>query len=317
MAQMDRLFALSPSKIGVSYLAFGGLWILLSDRLVLALARTPGAAARLQTVKGWAFVLLSAVLIVGLTRTREQQLDTSQQRLLRASQELQVLHRIFRHNIRNDLNVIQGYAELVRSKLDEAGPAADLRTISRTADRIVRMSNKLRVIERTEFDVTHDTTVDVAALVRDERDRLLDRHPGVTVDVDGPAEAEVVGDQSLAYVVRELLENAVEHRADGTDAPHIAVDVDSALTDVTVRVTDDGPGIPEGELEAISRGRESPLEHGSGIGLWLVTWLTRLYDGRVEFEATGDGTVATVYFNPASPLEQLANQSPIGAVASA
>jgi len=43
----------------------------------------------------------------------------------------------------------------------------------------------------------------------------------------------------------------------------------------------------------IERGGETALEHGSGIGLWIVTWCVRTLGGDLEFETT-EGTTATV-----------------------
>jgi signal transduction histidine kinase len=58
---------------------------------------------------------------------------------------------------------------------------------------------------------------------------------------------------------------------------------------VTVTVADDGPGIPETERRVVGNGSETPLDHASGLGLWLVTWITRDSGGEVVFEAPEDG----------------------------
>ncbi|MGD8495354.1 MAG: HD domain-containing phosphohydrolase [Gemmatimonadales bacterium] len=50
-------------RMALSYLVFGVLWILVSDRVLLWLAPDPRLHAELQTVKGWAFVLFTAMFI--------------------------------------------------------------------------------------------------------------------------------------------------------------------------------------------------------------------------------------------------------------
>jgi signal transduction histidine kinase len=59
---------------------------------------------------------------------------------------------------------------------------------------------------------------------------------------------------------------------------------------VTVRVEDDGPGIPDDELGVVTEGEETPLKHGSGLGLWIVQWGCRWLGPDPEFEVTEKGT---------------------------
>lgn len=58
----------SALRVAALYLLFGGLWILVSDRVLGLLAGSPDAYQQWQTYKGWAFVLVSAGLIWALVR---------------------------------------------------------------------------------------------------------------------------------------------------------------------------------------------------------------------------------------------------------
>jgi len=53
---------------------------------------------------------------------------------------------------------------------------------------------------------------------------------------------------------------------------------------VTITVADDGPGIPEKERAVLAQGRETPFDHTSGLGLWLVTWIVGDSGGEIDFE---------------------------------
>ncbi|MEP0806690.1 MAG: PAS domain-containing sensor histidine kinase [Chloroflexota bacterium] len=55
-------------RVALLYLLFGGLWILLSDRLLAALVTDNSLLTQLQTYKGWAFVAISALVIFLLLR---------------------------------------------------------------------------------------------------------------------------------------------------------------------------------------------------------------------------------------------------------
>lgn len=57
---------LEPLKIALVYCCIAGSWILLSDWILLFVARDVGQLSYLQTVKGWVFVLVSAMLLYWL-----------------------------------------------------------------------------------------------------------------------------------------------------------------------------------------------------------------------------------------------------------
>ncbi|WP_197409880.1 ATP-binding protein, partial [Haloferax profundi] len=62
-----------------------------------------------------------------------------------------------------------------------------------------------------------------------------------------------------------------------------------------IHVTDNGPGIPDTELTVLESGTETPLQHISGLGLWLVHWIIDRSNGRLRFaENQPRGTVAIV-----------------------
>jgi len=55
-------------RIALLYALFGGLWIILSDRLLAMFITDVSLLTKLQTYKGWAFVIISALLIYALLR---------------------------------------------------------------------------------------------------------------------------------------------------------------------------------------------------------------------------------------------------------
>lgn len=91
------LFRLRPEAwIALSYLAFGALWILFSDRFVESLAFSPETLTRLQTYKGWLFVSASALFIFGLLRAAFQKERETQETLRRQQAELEQTERQYR-----------------------------------------------------------------------------------------------------------------------------------------------------------------------------------------------------------------------------
>ena len=94
----------------------------------------------------------------------------------------------------------------------------------------------------------------------------------------------------LRLLVSNLLENALEH---GGDEQRVSVRAVRTNGEIAIEIEDGGDGIPEGELTPLRDGEETPLKHGSGIGLWIVHWSAEILGCRLEFD-TENGTKVTV-----------------------
>ncbi|MDH5019996.1 sensor histidine kinase [Halobacterium rubrum] len=219
-------------------------------------------------------------------------------------QRLRVLNRVLRHDTRNALNVVLGRTDRLAAQVDESDVEEDMTAVREAAESLLDTSEKAR---RLEDALARDDAgaEPVDDLVGHEVTAVRKEHPDATITVSGSADALV--DERLRLPVHELLMNAVEHTtsatetvADGSqprgdggnggehaggDSPRVEVSVSS--DPLTVRVSDDGPGIPENERRALSGVEETPLQHGSGVGLWLVYWVVSQTGGAVEV-ADGD-----------------------------
>jgi signal transduction histidine kinase len=79
--------------------------------------------------------------------------------------------------------------------------------------------------------------------------------------------------------------------------PDIEITVRNGETPGTVRIeiADNGPGIPDAEWDIVTESTETPLEHASGIGLWILYWSVTALGGTVErAENEPRGTVLTL-----------------------
>lgn len=79
MRKSQRTAQHIPLKIAGIYTLLGALWILLSDRTLVVLVRDPDLISRLQTYKGWFYVLVTAIILYLLirhhTKTLKSQFD--------------------------------------------------------------------------------------------------------------------------------------------------------------------------------------------------------------------------------------------------
>lgn len=205
---------------------------------------------------------------------------------------LEVLNRVLRHNLRNDLTVVLGLADELRERTDDETHRDLLERLLRKAEQIASLSDRARQIERSVRREDADTSpLDVTESAESVARQYATEY-ATPIDISVPETPVMAADGRLGRVVGELIENSLEHAG---EAPTVSVTVDPSPETVSVTVTDDGPGIPDHELDVLT-GNEpiTQLSHGSGLGLWLVIWVTESYGGTVRFENTAGGASVTL-----------------------
>nr|WP_314545446.1 ATP-binding protein [uncultured Massilia sp.] len=194
------------------------------------------------------------------------------------------------HELRTPLSVMQAQAEVAlhASGADEKDKA--LRCVQQGARRTARLAEQLLDLARLDgMDVIDRTgAIDVSELVTHivREHAYYAAHRGCVLDM-AAAPALAAGDiDELAILLRNLVDNAVRFAGAGG---HVVVACGSAADGAWVAVTDDGPGVPEHERDAIfQRFYRLPGNdgRGSGIGLSLVAAIARLHGARI---VTGEG----------------------------
>ena len=206
--------------------------------------------------------------------------------------QLDVLNRVLRHNLRNEMNVVYGYA----SQLDD-GDAVD--RIQEKAMTMVELGDKAREIDRMLDEGDTGDPVELGDVVEIEVDRARDAFPAVTFDLDCP-DADRRVPRTIGPVLRNLVENAAKHN-EGPD-PTVSVEVWFEGETAVIDVRDDGPGIPESERAVLRTGEETPLNHSTGLGLWLVNWGVQTMGGTVTVQSDpGEGSLVRVEVPVAEP----------------
>ncbi|MFP4218228.1 MAG: PAS domain S-box protein, partial [Salinarchaeum sp.] len=206
----------------------------------------------------------------------------------RQRRQLGVMHRVIRHNMRNDLTKVRGWAEMLAETTDPEQRAVTLKTIGEVLDKWSRMTEQMRKIQRIlQADREQETLVDPATLLDRLADAVTEEYPEATVET---TDLEAGGTQIPALVgeaVTELLENAIA--ASPTQTVTAACRRPSADW-LEVIISDDGPGLPEMEARVLETGEETPLNHGEGLGLWLVRTAVTQVGGDVAVDVYPDGT---------------------------
>lgn len=211
-------------------------------------------------------------------------------------QQLAVLNRVLRHNLRNETTVIMGYAETLEAAVDAPERADQARTITAASKRLNAIAEKVRSFEDVQGRVRQPEPLVLDDLVADVVQTQTATHSeaSITWTVE-PAVSRLRTDPvALSLLLGNLVENAVLH-SDSTD-PAVRITASEpaeANAEVRVEVRDSNDRIPEHEVETLRSGEETPLQHGQGIGLWISYWCTRKLRGELTFEYD-EGNVVSV-----------------------
>ncbi len=196
------------------------------------------------------------------------------------TRQLRVIDNVLRHNLRNDLTVVRGLAEQIRSEADgDLADAAD--RIHTQATKLITTGEKSRAITDLLTEDPTPATIDVAASVRSVAEEVADSEPDARIDVEAPDSAVAETTFRIPKAIEELARNAIVHN--DREEPSVAFRVGITGESVTISVVDDGPGIPEMDRDVLLTGQAiDDLYHGSGLGLWLVYWIVKRSNGSVD-----------------------------------
>ncbi|WP_277553925.1 sensor histidine kinase [Halobaculum limi] len=213
--------------------------------------------------------------------------------------QLAVLGRVLRHNLRNEMNVVQGFAAEIGRRSTDADIVSQANHIETASTRLLSLSETARRAQTalgsdTAYQRTHpaDVIEDSVEVLGTEAD-----DPTLSVSVDDCDDVHV--SDNFAVAVAQLIENAFVHG----DVP-VTCSVSQSDGRVYFRVCDAGSGIPDHEWDIVTGEPDiTQLRHGSGLGLWLVRWITDNHSGSLFRDTTDAGESVVGIWVPTSPAE--------------
>ncbi len=238
--------------------------------------------------------------IVGHEET-DRKLQAVQQDLVQANR-LAILGQVaagVAHEINQPVATIRAYADnskvfLERGKTENA--VENLGLIASLTERIGAITEDLKALSRKGRSeavpvALQDVFDGALMLVRSRFAGRLD-----TLTIFPPSEGlNVMGSRlRLEQVFINLILNALE-AVDGQADAHITVTTEVAGERVAIRVSDNGPGVPEKILAAMFEPFNSSKERGLGLGLVISKDIVSDYGGRIEVESAPGHTCFTVF----------------------
>jgi PAS domain S-box-containing protein len=197
-------------------------------------------------------------------------------------EQLGVLDRVLRHNLRNDMNVIRGQAETIQAKTsNEIAGAA--RVIMDKSDELIGLAEKERQITNLLREPPTQEAIDVCNRLQQIISRVESKHPEAKISVDCPEERTIKATSEFDQAITEIVTNAIVHN--DSPSPEVALTVTVGDETVHITIADTCSRIPEMERNVLlNESEQTPLYHGGGLGLWLVNLIITRSNGTISFE---------------------------------
>ena len=186
------------------------------------------------------------------------------------------------HELRSPLARIKVALELLPEGDKREEIATDIREMEALTSALLereRIKNRAARPDNTEFDLV--------AMIREIADSFAARAPAVVL-AESPDVLNILADEALLKVLlQNLVDNAVKFSLD--DSGPIEIHLVRGETSVTVRISDDGRGIPEDMTDRVlepfvkldpSRGHRS----GYGLGLNLCQRIVQTHNGSIDIQ---------------------------------
>jgi signal transduction histidine kinase len=190
------------------------------------------------------------------------------------------------HELRTPVAIVRGNIELLRGgRLSSEDAEESLEMIEAESARMTRLLDELLSLARLESTVHQFQPLDVCVMLQEGAGRarkLGDREITVACAPD----LWTSGDPDLLdQAILNVLRNAIAHTAEGG---HIALSCSATPEHVTLSVTDDGPGIPQIDIDRIfdrfyrAHGPRPGDSGGAGLGLAISKRLVDLHSGTMS-----------------------------------
>ena len=218
---------------------------------------------------------------------------------------------VMTHEIMNSVAPISSLADTLKNRLqlaskhieDKEGTVEDLElgiiTIKRRSEGLLKFAETYRNLNKiTTLNLTRVYVRDLFEnLFRLMQPSLQQKNIDIDVILKDP-ELMIEADVNLMeQVMINLLVNAMEAVKD-QGQPHIVLSAyKTANQKVTIKISDNGSGIPADVLDNIFIPFFSTKKSGSGIGLSLCRQIMMLHKGNVQVQSTeGEGTAFSLIF---------------------
>lgn len=238
---------------------------------------------------------------------QKRKIETTAKQLEETNQQLSEFMSLATHEIRNPATVIKGISSLAMEgdfgKLAPAALDAFQKMFVRAND-IIHLGNQYLDKSKLELNQLVYTFEDfsmgsvIETLVSEFQPAALQRTVSLVADIDKSQDSTVCADKGK---IKEVLGNLIDNAVKYTPPKGLAtISILKSASTVTVKVTDNGPGIPAETIPRLfkkfSRADAQKANLlGTGLGLYLSKTFVDAHHGRIWVESEGPNKGSTFF----------------------
>lgn len=203
-----------------------------------------------------------------------------------------VIDRVLRHNVRNDMNVIEGYTnEIISSGNKKIRNKAEI--IDRKCSELHNTIKKLRKIQKV-INKKQNIEVDIEEEIKNTINENKQLKKNIHIDFNKKQEQIcAISHPCINYAIEEIIENSIQHN--NSETKKLRININQDKNKVHIKFKDNGKGIEQHEIDVIESNTETSHKHSSGGGLWLIKWIINRSNGSIEFTNTSNGTEINIF----------------------
>jgi signal transduction histidine kinase/ActR/RegA family two-component response regulator len=299
-------------RIIAGYIIVGGLWIVFSDKLLNYFIREPDLLTRIQTFKGWFYVLITAILFYTLLKSHLVKIRNAEQKAIESDRLKTAFLQNISHEIRTPMNSIVGFSELLKDKeLSDAVKDQYLEMISKSSDQLLNIVNEVLDISLIETG-TLSVNLKRVQLNNLMKEIFQSYKPLINKDISFTLSTGLSDSLSLIFTdgikVRQIISNLLNNAVKFTDKGHIGFGYTLADNELRFFIEDTGIGIPADSHDKIFERfhkvgtEDQKLYEGVGLGLAICKGNIELLKGKIWMKSE-QGKGSEFFFSlPYSPV---------------
>ncbi len=207
-------------------------------------------------------------------------------------QILNVLNRVLRHNLRTSLNVIEGYADIIKDDSDYSQNRMAAGAISDRAKKIKKISNKITHIRNLITEKDKPKKFEFCDIRK-----IIQSYDNYTINLemdDNYCDNKVKYGDLFVMVFRETINNLTT-----SNNGEINIYVSKFQNNIIkIELMNENSKYNKESWDIVKEGEETQLNHTDGLGLWILYWSITAMGGFVEYKQIKSGGAKFILYVP-------------------